>query len=165
MRNGPVQGYRGCCCGPSCGLAPVEGTGSVEQLRFYLRLVDRFSKVVLSFVPTAVTPVIITTAINAAISPYSMAVAPLSSATNWFSNDIRLLLCHAHHGARQFTVHETSVRQFETLPHQFQNNCCPPSLRLMRNHSDRESAHSLRWMRRRRSIKAINLANGAVARC
>jgi len=42
----------------------------------YFRLPEIEVKVVERLVPTAVTPVIITTAISAAIKPYSMAVAP-----------------------------------------------------------------------------------------
>jgi len=40
---------------------------------------ERDVKVVVRFVPTLVTAVMMTTAISAAMSPYSMAVAPDSS--------------------------------------------------------------------------------------
>lgn len=43
-----------------------------------MRLVEMVVKVVDSFVPTAVTAPIMTTAMSAAIKPYSIAVAPLS---------------------------------------------------------------------------------------
>jgi len=52
---------------------------SWRQLRVnYSRPAETAVKVVDKLVPTAVTAPIMTTAINAAISPYSMAVAPLS---------------------------------------------------------------------------------------
>jgi hypothetical protein len=47
-------------------------------------LVDMVVKVVLSAVPTAVTAVMITTAMSAAIRPYSIAVAPASSVKNFW---------------------------------------------------------------------------------
>ena len=50
--------------------------------RNYFRFAEMLVNVVLRLVPTAVTAVIITTAISAAIRPYSMAVAPFSSARN-----------------------------------------------------------------------------------
>jgi hypothetical protein len=54
------------------GVAISRGT----QSKAYFKVVDRLVKVADSLVPTAVTPVMMTTAIRAAIRPYSMAVAP-----------------------------------------------------------------------------------------
>ena len=48
----------------------------------YFNCVEMDEKVVLSFVPTPLTAVIMATAMPAAIRPYSMAVAPESSARN-----------------------------------------------------------------------------------
>src|ERR1043165_605099 len=55
----------------------------------YFSWVDRLVKVCDRLVPTAVTPVMITTAIRAAIRPYSMAVAPDSSLQK-FSKILRM---------------------------------------------------------------------------
>ena len=49
--------------------------------RPYFSVARQLLKVVDSLVPTAVTPVMMTTAMRAAIRPYSMAVAPDSSRT------------------------------------------------------------------------------------
>ena len=50
----------------------------------YLRLVATEASDVFRLVPTAVRPVMITTAIRAAINPYSMAVAPSVYLVNFF---------------------------------------------------------------------------------
>jgi len=57
----------------------TSGVGD-NSANLYLILLETVVNVVESAVPTAVTAVIMTTAINAAIKPYSIAVAPLSSA-------------------------------------------------------------------------------------
>src|SRR5258705_4855478 len=54
------------------GVAVSRGT----QSKAYFRVVDRLVKVADSLVPTAVTTVMMKTAIRAAIRPYSIAVAP-----------------------------------------------------------------------------------------
>ena len=60
----------------------------VRMIENYFRLVEILVNVVDKLVPTAVTPVIITTAIKAAIKPYSMAVAPFLSCRNVLSNEV-----------------------------------------------------------------------------
>ena len=54
-----------------------------DNARIYLSFVDRMVKVVDNLVPTAVTPVMMTTEIRAAIKPYSIAIAPASSRKNF----------------------------------------------------------------------------------
>src|SRR5437773_2165405 len=71
---------------PASGFRSIRNPSTLIGLRpagrirnAYFRLVDRLVKVADRLVPTAVTPPMITTAIRAAIRPYSMAVAPDSS--------------------------------------------------------------------------------------
>jgi hypothetical protein len=63
-------------------IASLSHAGATGAEMAYLMLVDMFVKVVDRFVPTAVTAPMITTAINAAMRPYSMAVAPPSWRAN-----------------------------------------------------------------------------------
>jgi len=61
----------------------------------YSKPVETDVNVVDKLVPTTVTAPMMTTAINAAINPYSMAVAPLSFFAKRAKADIRLTPQHA----------------------------------------------------------------------
>ena len=80
-------------------IAPAEGStgattsGGMSRLRpTYFSAVAIELKVVVRLVPTSFTAVMITTEMRAAIRPYSMAVAPLSSFTKAKIFDMNKLL-------------------------------------------------------------------------